>query len=72
MKLNEKIEFLKTHFFSEWTHERQKQWDLLSNSNPLFCFCGKLATGFHEINCKKFQNAIDKRTVKALKHLIQK
>lgn len=70
MKLSEKIEFLKVHFFAEWMRERSKQWYSLSCEHPIFCVCGKLATGLHEDHCRRFQKAIDKNTVKALEHLI--
>lgn len=41
--------------------------DEVSNEHPWFCVCGKLATGLHEMNCKKFKQAVERRYNKAIK-----
>jgi hypothetical protein len=67
-----KIEYLKENYNSEWTNTWDRERDKLSNLQPLFCICGRLATGLHELNCKKFKNKVDNNTAISLKHLIKK
>lgn len=38
----------------------------LSDKQGLWCCCGELAMGFHEINCAKFQQKVIAETVKRL------
>lgn len=64
MKKAEKINKIKTEMPLKWLTERQKVFDKLSDSQPMFCICGKLATGLHEIYCKKFNNLVDTETLK--------
>lgn len=45
---------------------RQKVFDELSERQTMYCCCGKLATGLHERNCKKFNDKVD---IETLKHL---
>lgn len=48
MKEKEKIDWLKSHCFSEFASMYGKVFDDLSETQPIFCVCGKLATGLHE------------------------
>lgn len=50
MKREDKIEWLKTHFFADFTVTRERVFNELSDMQPMFCICGGLATGLHE-NC---------------------
>lgn len=72
MKQKDKIEWLKTHFFADFISTRQKVFGELSDKQSMFCVCGKLATGLHENNCRRFNNLVDKETVTRLEHLIKK
>lgn len=45
---------------------RQKVFDELSERQTMYCCCGKLATGLHEHNCKKFNDKVDIETLKRL------
>lgn len=47
------IQYLKTQFREEWNSTRIKVFNELSDSQSMFCCCGKLATGLHESNCRK-------------------
>ena len=67
MKISERIEHLKTHQSSTWSSTRRKVFDELSDRQSMFCCCGKLATGLHEQNCRKFNRKVDIETVKRLK-----
>jgi len=72
MKKEEKIRYLIKNYFDKWTITRTTVEDELSEKQSMICVCGRLATGLHERNCKKFQNNVNGKTVKRLKHLIKK
>lgn len=71
MKFIEKKEFLINNFPNEFVNARFDVFNSLSSKQSIFCVCGKLATSLHERNCKKFNNLVDKETVKKLEHLIK-
>lgn len=71
MKLSEEIELLKKSHLSEWISTRSEVFDELSSSQTMVCCCGKLATGLHELSCKKFNKKVDHETTKRLEHLIK-
>lgn len=70
MKEAEKIEFLKNNHLPEWLKTRRITEDKLSSQQSAFCICGRLATGLHERNCRKFNLHVNRETAKELKHLI--
>lgn len=72
MKQNEKVEWLKTHFFANFIATRERVFNELSDKQPIFCVCGKLATGLHEANCRRFNKMVDKETCKRLEYLLIK
>ena len=53
---------------NDWLKTRKEVEDEISNNQPFFCVCGRLATGLHESSCKKLQNKITRETLKRLKH----
>ena len=63
------IEFLKQNHLSMWMTSRNEVENELSDKQSMFCICGKLATGLHERNCRKFQNEVDRKTTVKLKNL---
>ena len=65
------IEFLKQNHLSMWLTSRNEVENELSDKQSMFCICGKLATGLHERNCRKFQNEVNRKTTVKLKHLLQ-
>jgi len=71
MKLTEKLDMLQTKYMGEWLKARREVWDQVSSQYPRFCICGKLCTGLHENNCRRFQNRITSETVKRLSHLLK-
>lgn len=71
MKLTEKLQFLQDNYLSEYLKTRQIVEDELSNSNSLFCICGRLTTGLHESGCRKFQNKVTSETIKRLEYLFK-
>lgn len=70
MKAEEKIKTLQDNHFGEWLKTRQKVDDELSEKQTMFCLCGKLATGLHERTCRKFNQLVNKETMKRLEHLV--
>ena len=52
--LSEKIDYLFEHHAGEYMRTRQSVFNELSEQQTMFCCCGKLASGLHENNCKKF------------------
>ena len=70
MTLTEKLTYLQDNYFSKWLEMRQEVDDEMSNRQLMFCVCGRLATGLHEMYCKKFKDHVIKETVKRLEYLI--
>ena len=70
MNAKEKKETLKDNHLSEWLKTRRSTEDELSQKQSIFCVCGKLASGFHEKGCTKFNLLVEKETMKKLEHLI--
>lgn len=66
MTKQEKIAFLICKDTSLWLTTRAQVERELSDGQQLFCCCGRLATGLHEHNCRKFQDKVDSQTVKKL------
>lgn len=66
MKLQEKIEKWKTTQFYAWYNTRREVEQELSDRQSMWCCCGRLATGLHEMSCKKFQHKVDVETIKRL------
>lgn len=71
MKLSEKLSYLQDKHFSDWLTTRKQVEDELSDRQAILCVCGRLATGLHESNCKRFQKKVTSETVARLAHLIQ-
>lgn len=71
MKLSEKITTLQENHFGHWIRTRQEVDEEVSNTQTMFCVCGKLATGLHERTCRKYNNIVNTKTVEKLKHLVQ-
>ena len=66
MTLKEKAGYLKDNHFSAWLEMHKRVEEEISSHQPMFCVCGKLATGFHEMNCKRFRNIVESETTKRL------
>ena len=72
MKKYEKLAYLKDADFGLFVKTRQMVFDELSDKQTMFCCCGKLATGMHEMNCTKFNNKVLTETIKRLSYLLPK
>jgi hypothetical protein len=62
----EKLHKLQEEDFGAWLTARQQAHDEMSAKYDLVCVCGRLCTGFHESNCKKFQDKVTLRAIKIL------
>ena len=71
MKIIERIQYLQVNHFSEWLNMRKIVEEELSSSQSMFCVCGRLATGLHEMNCRKFHNKVNSETVKRLSSFLK-
>lgn len=45
----------------------KKAEDEVSNAHPIRCICGRLCTGLHESNCKKFKDAVERKYLRLKK-----
>lgn len=72
IKLEEKIDFLQTNHLSEWLKTRSEVQEEISNRQSMFCVCKRLASGFHEMNCRKFHQVVTNETAKRLYPQFQK
>lgn len=70
MKLKDKVNYLKQHHFVLWLETKRVKFVNLSDTQAMFCCCGKLATSLHEHSCKKFNAKVDEATVEELSYLI--
>lgn len=72
-QIKEASDWLKTHFFAEYIGTRQNVFYELSDKQTMFCVCGRLATGFHESRCARFNRAVDVETINRMReHLREK
>jgi hypothetical protein len=71
MKQREKIEYLENNHFGEWFTTSKSIREEMSNTQDMWCVCGRLATGLHESMCTKFRNKITSETVKRLSYLLK-
>ena len=69
MKIQEKLKYLQDHHLDKWLTTKNEIENEMSNKQGTFCLCGHIATGLHEMSCKKFRNKVISETVKKLKYL---
>ena len=70
MKIIEKIRLLESNYSSQWYDTRRVVDNEMSDTQSLFCVCGRLATGLHERHCKRFNSKVNSETVKRLAHFL--
>jgi hypothetical protein len=68
--LTKRLTFLQDNYFNEWLTARQEAEQEVSDSQSMFCVCGRLATGLHERGCKRFNDKVTSRAVQKLEHLL--
>ena len=55
----------------EYNKARLEAIETLDGLTPMFCFCGKLATGLHTDHCRKFQSKLDDLILSKCGHLLK-
>lgn len=70
MKSIDKLEYLQTNHLMAFVKTRQEVFNEFSEQQTMFCCCGKLATGNHEANCKKFNRKVINETINRMHHLL--
>ena len=68
----QKREYIFDHKWREWCKVREGVDEKLSMKQSMKCVCGQLATGFHELSCRKFRNKVDRETCKRIWKTIPK
>lgn len=72
MKHYEKLRFLQDNHFDLFLATHRLVENEISNNQTMFCCCGRLATGLHEMWCSKFKHKVNSETINRLKHLLPK
>lgn len=62
----QKLEFFKKKNFQKFMNVYSEAECYCSDSQEIFCCCGKIATGLHEQNCMKFREKVEKETLRRL------
>jgi hypothetical protein len=65
----ERLNYLQDNHMALWLKTRQGMEEDLSDQQGMFCVCGRLATGFHESSCRKFQDKVTNETIKSLQYV---
>ncbi|WP_455636819.1 hypothetical protein [Parabacteroides sp.] len=71
MTQEDKINWLKENEPILWANTFKIAKGELSDKQTMFCCCGKLATGLHEDNCRKFLQQVKNETAKRLQEYIK-
>ena len=72
MKRDEKLKYLVDNHLEEYRKARAKAIQIVDDKYPMFCPCGKLATGLHTRTCTHYIKHVDKEVVNLLKNLLPK
>lgn len=67
MKRAEIISMYKSKYPLVWREKIRIAIEMTDNKYPIFCPCGRLATGFHTTYCKKFTNEVEKVALELMK-----
>lgn len=72
MKLDEKLKYLVDNHLEEYRKATVEATQKVDDKYPVFCPCGKLATGLHTRTCTHYIKQVDKEVVNILKNLLPK
>ena len=70
MTRQEKINYLIENHYMHWLTAKRESEDIVSDSQPMMCCCGRVATGLHEMHCTRYQAKVDTQALKKLNHLL--
>lgn len=66
-----KLDYYIENHYTDYMRTHTQVFLELSDKQTIFCCCGKLTTGLHERNCRKFNAMVNKETLKRLEKTIQ-
>ena len=72
MKQKEKINYLIDKYPDEYKKARSQAITIVDHKYPIFCCCGKIATGLHTQHCRKFNEQVDREVILLLNKLLPK
>lgn len=58
-----------------WRYYQDKKSEIegqMDDEYPIFCICGKLATGLHTMSCRRWRNHLTMHTVQTMKDMLPK
>lgn len=70
MTRKEKINYLINNYPEEYKKAKSQATNIVDNKYPIFCCCGKIATGLHTQSCRKFNEQVDREVILLLNKLL--
>lgn len=64
MNTKEKIKTYKEQNIAEWINSVNEACGFIDDRYPVFCPCGKLATGLHISHCSKYRKLVETEAVR--------
>ncbi len=72
MRQSEKINFLIRNHYQQFVDTYKEVDNEFQEKYRLFCICGTLNTGLHEMRCNRARDYKEKQTIKRLSKLLPK
>lgn len=61
----ELLNAIRTSHPALYDEARKSALDRADSETSIFCYCGRLATGLHTVNCRRFREKLDRYTYEA-------
>lgn len=66
MNHKQKVQTLKECNLPRWINTVSKACDIIDSRYPMFCPCGKLATGLHISHCSKYNKMVELEAIRII------
>lgn len=66
MNHKQKVQTLKERNIARWINTVSKATDIIDSRYPMFCPCGKLATGLHTSHCSKYIKMVELEAIRII------
>lgn len=66
MNHKQKVQTLKERNVTHWINTVSKACYIIDSRYPMFCPCGKLATGMHTAHCSKYQKMVELEAIRII------
>lgn len=66
MNHKQKVNILKARNVTRWINTVSKAYDIVDSRYPMFCPCGKLATGLHTSHCGKYIKMVELEAIRII------